>query len=150
VLYLKTRPPAPTPIFAYACETRKSDLAQQASMTSAMLIQHESARQVFLGGLLARAKAAPESDGHYGIRSVLFATDRAVTLDPSGVHVANAQNSSGSLAFGQCEVAVERQGGPGTYFLHLIQDRDADRFYSVQVQGACHQWLQPACSLRGS
>lgn len=73
-----------------------------------------------------------EPGGHFGTKRVIFATDRAIDSSHGSPQILNDHNANGDLAFGLCDVAVERQGSISSNFLHLIEDRDADRFYSVQ------------------
>jgi len=74
-----------------------------------------------------------EPGGQYGAKRVIFATDRSIDSSHASPQVLNEHNANGDLSFGLCDVAVERQGNFSNNFLHLIEDRDADRFYSVQT-----------------
>lgn len=76
--------------------------------------------------------ATHEAGGQYGTKRVIFATDRSVDNSQGSPQILNARSANGDLAFGLCDVAVERQGNFSNNLMHLIEDRDADRFYSVQ------------------
>jgi esterase/lipase superfamily enzyme len=65
-------------------------------------------------------------------KKVLFTTDRGINQKPNTVEIANFQNDGGKLTFGVCEVAVEKQGGVAGSLIRMINDRDSDRYYSIQ------------------
>ena len=69
----------------------------------------------------------------FGTKRVIFATDRSINTSGAKVQILNLHNATGDLTFGLCDVAVERQGSVSDNLIHLIVDRDADRFFSVQT-----------------
>jgi esterase/lipase superfamily enzyme len=77
--------------------------------------------------------ALDQQPPEFGTKRVIFATDRKSSSDKGKLQILNEKNGNGELAFGLCDVAVERQGNITNNILHWIQDRDADRFYSVQA-----------------
>ncbi len=83
-------------------------------------------------GLRELQRLQQQPSAAFGAKRVLFATDRLINQKPNAVDITNFQNKDGKLSYGVCDVAVERQGDFSASLLHLINDRDSDRYYSIQ------------------
>jgi esterase/lipase superfamily enzyme len=108
-------------------------LVQEKQKELELVLEQQAVLTVRKGELNAfQQRSTQEEDGHFGTRRVMFATDRAIERSSTPIQIKNKQNADGALAFGYCDVAVERQGRLSNNFINLIKDRDADRYYSVQ------------------
>ena len=68
----------------------------------------------------------------FGTKRVIFATDRQTVVKNGKQQLLNVRSDAHDLQYGICDVAVERQGDFLNNIVDLIQDRDSDRFYSIQ------------------
>jgi esterase/lipase superfamily enzyme len=68
----------------------------------------------------------------FGTKRVIFATDRKTSLQDGKQRMLNERNDAGQLQYGICDAAVERQGDFLNNILYWINDRDSERFYSIQ------------------
>lgn len=65
-------------------------------------------------------------------KRVIFATDRQTAVKNGKQQMLNVRSDAHDLQYGICDVAVERQGDFLNNIIDRIEDRDSDRFYSIQ------------------
>ena len=81
-------------------------------------------------GHLGPLNPRPGETGIFAVKTVLFATDRAVTTSSKPVSISNANSADGSLTYGRCEVVIHA----GTYIQKLIDSMiygESKRYYTV-------------------